>query len=263
MINEFGVKKITFIGSGNLSTNLAGAFEKVGHQVIEVFSRNLEKATSLAGKLEACNATDSLDFSKSKAEVFIIAVSDRSISEVISKIQVPQNSLVLHTSGTTDLNVFDEISNSVQSGIFYPLQTFKKDILMDISEVPILVESKNESSKLDIKTLAISISNSVQFVNSADRKTIHLAAVFASNFTNRMLKASEKILASKEIPLELLKPLVLQSIENCFDSTPDDSLTGPANRGDMEILNQHKKMLDGNPKLKALYKLISDQILNL
>lgn len=254
---------ITFIGSGNLATNLAVALEKAGHQVIEVFSRNLEKATLLADKLEACKATKSLDFSKSLSEIFIISVSDGAIPEVINEMKVPENSLVLHTSGTTNLEVFDGISDSAQVGIYYPLQTFKKDTLIDFSEVPILVESKNESSKLDIEALATSIGNNVQFVNSEDRKTIHLAAVFASNFTNRMLKASEEILVSKGIPLELLKPLVLQSIENCFVTTPDSALTGPAKRRDMETINQHKKMLEDNPKLKELYNLISEQILNL
>lgn len=262
MIAESQLRNVTFIGSGNLSTNLAGAFENAGHRIIDVFSRNLEKATSLAGKFEACNATDSLDFSKSKAEVFIIAVSDSAIAEVVDKMKVPENSLVLHTSGTTNLEVLDGILDSAQVGIFYPLQTFKRNTVIDFSEVPILIESKNEASTLEIELLAASISKNVQFVNSEDRKTIHLAAVFASNFTNRMLKASEEILASKAIPLELLKPLVLQSIENCFDTSPDDALTGPAKRRDIDTINQHIEMLVANPKLKELYKLVSDRILN-
>ena len=263
MTTESSIKKISFIGSGNLAINLALAFEKVGHQIVEVYSRNLVHANELADKLANCKPTDSLDFSNSAAKFFIIAVKDEAISEIANNLIFQNNSLVLHTSGTTSLDALDLIKNHAQIGIFYPLQTFKKDTLIDVSEVPILIESKNEGSKIDIEKLAKSISKKVQFVNSEDRKTIHLAAVFASNFTNRMLQASEEILAAKNIPLDILKPLVQQSIENCFAMTPDSALTGPAKRGDINTINQHKKMLEEDPKLKELYRLISNQILNL
>lgn len=251
-------KNITFIGSGNLATNLALAFEKAGHRVNEVYSKKTENATLLADKLKDCKPILSLDLSKSASTIFIIAVSDSAISEVSDKLIVPGSSLVLHTSGTTNLDV---LSKHFKTGIFYPLQTFNKHSIIEFDDIPILLESNEKTVELELEKLAKSISKSVQFVNSEDRKTIHLAAVFASNFTNRMLKASEEILGKKNIPLDILNPLVKRSIENSFSTSPDQALTGPAKRKDLETVNQHLEILNENPKLKEIYQAISNQIL--
>lgn len=252
---------VSFIGSGNLATNLSLAFDGAGHDIQEVYSRQIANASALTEQLSNALPKIELDFSESKSSIFVIAIPDNAIQEITEKLKVPNDCIIVHTSGTTSLDVLSKLENKNQVGIFYPLQTFKKNNHIDFSKIPILFESASEKTNQLLKDLGKSISSEVKYVNSEDRKTIHLAAVFASNFTNRMLAASDEILRTKNISLELIKPLVIQSIENSFNTSPDESLTGPAKRNDLTTIKEHQKMLEHKPELRELYKLISNSIL--
>lgn len=254
--------KISFIGAGNLATNLALALDKSTHQVIEICSKNLLNAQVLANQLKTCIVKDNLDFSFSKSNIIIIAVPDKVIQEVIRNLKINPNCILIHTSGTTSLDVFSEVNTNILTGILYPLQTFNKEQSIKFSQIPILYESKSEETKKVLESLGKSISLKIKYVNSEDRKIIHLAAVFASNFTNRMLNISKDILNEKNIPLDILKLLIFQSLENCFNKTPNEALTGPAKRKDFKTINKHLEILKKKPKLKMIYELITNSILN-
>lgn len=253
--------KVTIVGSGNVAWHLSRALEDAGHFVLEVYSRNINNAISLTERLYDAEAVDSLDFSKSEAEVFILAVSDSAIEEIVGEIILPDNAIIVHTSGAMSTSELGYAATE-HLGVFYPLQTFSKGKEVDWKQIPILIEAETKECSIALETLGKSISSQVFPVSSAKRQEIHLAAVFASNFTTYILSLSEQLLEARKINFDLLKPLIAETINKCFDMSPFDALTGPARRGDITTLNRHIQMLEGNQSQKDVYKTLSQQILD-
>jgi predicted short-subunit dehydrogenase-like oxidoreductase (DUF2520 family) len=253
--------KVSFIGSGNLAWHLAPALDNAGIVVKEIYSPNPRHAEALTGRLYQAEVKTSLDFSTSPSSVFIIAVSDGAIGEVATEIVLPDEAFLLHTSGSQPLSIL-EYAAVENIGSFYPLQTFTKNKKVDFRTVPIFLESNNESTEKTMMTMAKAISNHVKLLGSSERKALHVAAVFASNFANHMLTLSKDILQKNSLNFDLLKPLISETFTKALSGGPEQSQTGPAFRGDLEILDRHLDFLQEDPKLAELYKLISQHILD-
>jgi predicted short-subunit dehydrogenase-like oxidoreductase (DUF2520 family) len=147
-------------------------------------------------------------------------------------------------------------------GVFYPLQTFTKAKKIDFKEIPIFVESENSQVEKVLVKMGKAISKKVSKVSSEDRKALHIAAVFASNFTNHMLTIAEDILDQHKLEFELLKPLIVETVNKSLSIGPEKSQTGPAKRGDLEILDHHYEFLKSDEHLAEMYKLISQHIVD-
>jgi predicted short-subunit dehydrogenase-like oxidoreductase (DUF2520 family) len=252
--------KISFIGSGNVAWHLSQAFEKTNHHsVVEVFSRSLTNAKKLTAKLYNAQPTNSLDFSLSKAEVFFICVSDDAIEQVSQEIRLPNDCLILHTSGTKPMQILENITNA-KIGVFYPLQTFSKAKSVNFQNIPICLELKDKTMEKTVEKLAFTICESVAFVDSNDRKILHLAAVFACNFTNHLFTIAKTILEKEQLEFKILQPLIEETIQKAFLNGPEKSQTGPAIRNDSKTIESHMKMLDSQPQLRNLYKDLSENI---
>jgi predicted short-subunit dehydrogenase-like oxidoreductase (DUF2520 family) len=97
-------------------------------------------------------------------------------------------------------------------------------------------------------------------VDSEKRAHLHLAAVIAANFTNHMLALSEKFLQEKNLSFDLLKPLIQETIAKALLISPLEAQTGPALRGNRQILEKQLAMLDSHPEIRELYRVISESI---
>ncbi len=176
----FNQMRITLIGSGNVATHLGAAFKNAGHRIVQVYSRNPQNAALLGYHIGA-EAIDNLESINPETDLFVISVSDDAIG-VIAEQLAKYNKLIVHTSGGTDL--YSILAFTDNAGVFYPLQTFSKVKEVDFRTVPLCVEGANEAIAKTLKELAQTISNNVYLINSQQRKTLHLAAVFACNFPN-------------------------------------------------------------------------------
>jgi predicted short-subunit dehydrogenase-like oxidoreductase (DUF2520 family) len=252
---------ISFIGAGNVAWHLAPALENVGHFVNEVYTPDGKSAKKLVGNLYNAKIKDSLDFSDSLSQIFILAVPDDTIQGIAHEIKLPEQSLMVHTSGSKGLDVL-EYSSAAATGVFYPLQTFSKSKKLDFDRVPFLLESENKEALKILNSLAKSLSKNVKIVSTAQRKQMHLAAVFACNFTNHMMSISEKIMENAQLDFSLLHPLVLETIEKALKHSPKSVQTGPAKRGDLETLDKHMEMLQSDENVQEIYRLISQHILD-
>ena len=253
--------KIDFIGAGNLAWNLAPALERAGASVRNIYSRNPENAKKLAAKLYEGQVKEDLDFSDENADILIIAISDDNIEEVVKELILPEDVVLAHTSGTKPLNILG-YSATPNIGVFYPLQTFTKQQQVDFKTIPILIEGDNKHTIKSLSTLARLISAEVKEISSDQRQQIHLAAVFASNFSNWMLTQAEEILKDSNLDLSILHSLIAQSVNNVIQTGPINAQTGPAKRSDFEVLDSHMELLNGKPELQDLYKIITKQILD-
>ena len=250
---------ISIIGAGNVGWHLAQALEAAGHIMHEIFSRNASHAQALANKLHKVSPISHLDFSKSKAKIFIIAVSDDAIGEVVSKLTLPPDALLVHTSGSQPMSSLTR-GNTTHIGVFYPLQTFSKDKPIDFSSIPICLETAHPKDLELLQQLAGSISQDVRVMNSEERVVLHVAAVFACNFTNYLLGIAEKILDDHQIGLDVLQPLITETLQKALEIGPQKAQTGPAARGDTATIQRHLEFLKNHEDYAKIYDLFSRHI---
>lgn len=249
--------RIVLIGSGNVGTHLGVALKARGYSIIQVHSARFEHSQELAKQLEA-QAVKELSNIAPDADIYVICVKDDSISSVLTQLKI-HSGLVLHTSGATDIAVFKDKFSAF--GVLYPLQTFSREVAVDFSNIPLLIEANNSHSLKTITTLANSLSSNVQICSSPQRMAVHIAAVFACNFTNHCYAFAENILQQQHLNFQLLHPLIMETAKKAMLISPQQIQTGPAIRKDFNIINKHLQFLDINPSLQDFYKLFSNHII--
>ncbi len=249
--------KVSFIGSGNVATNLAHAFDQAGHTINQVISKNKENARLLARKYGAYY-TDDITSMYLDTDFIIISVADKQYEHVIKQLPVGLKAIVCHTGGAVSLDV---LSNHVSDfGVLYPLQSFRKEKILEVIEVPFFIEYSDARVKHKIEDLADSISNKVIEASSSEREKYHLAAVFANNFTNLLYDISDRYLAENGLKFEYLLPIINETAERVKYDKPINWQTGPAKRGDKSVIEKHLSQID-NKEIKNIYQIFSDFIM--
>lgn len=257
-INSPNPLKVIIIGAGNVAWHLAGAIKEPYGRVEAVFSRNRTHASQVA--LRSATGVPVTDIASLPRDghVYLIAVPDDAIASVASK--MPQvRGVVAHTSGTLPI---DALKNVVCGGYgsFYPLQTFTAGKETDMRAVPFFIESSNSLASETLDTLARTISDHVYPADSRIRAQIHLAAVFASNFSNGLWGVASDILSRSGLSLNVLAPLLHETLDKAIAIGPDAAQTGPAKRGDTQTIQKHLDRLE-TPELKELYSNLTNLII--
>ena len=229
---------IVIIGKGNVATNLDYAFRKKGVACRMVSSRE---------------GLDQLP----AANVYIYSVKDEALAEVVAQVQGKEKSLHLHTSGTMPITVFG--ADKPHAGIFYPFQTFSKARLIeDFSTVPVFFEARGIDDISAVYSLALTITSHVYEASQQDRERLHVAGVFTNNFTNLMYTMAAELLKSTHIPFSALLPLIDETAAKIHSMAPRDAQTGPARRGDENVMNHHMQLL--SEEQREIYRLLSEAI---
>ena len=255
--------KVTIIGAGNLAGHLARAFEKGGFEVKEIYARNINKALELSEVLYDCVAVNSLDFSNSPSGVFIISVSDDAIETVVSEMIMPEGAVVAHTSGAKTLSILDQLQsyNLDGIGVFYPIQTFTKNVSIDFKGIPICLEANTEKAYSKLNLIAKELSNRVQKVSSYERLVYHVGAIYSCNFVNHLWAISKEIVESENLDFDMLKPLIIETTEKMLNAShPADVQTGPAVRNDVKTINNHLDFLGDDEDLLKVYNTLTESI---
>jgi predicted short-subunit dehydrogenase-like oxidoreductase (DUF2520 family) len=248
--------KIVFIGAGNLASCVSMEMQRVGITVAQIYSRTPEHAQLLAKKLN-CPWTSDLGGVVADADLYIFAIKDSALAEALPLIK-PNNGLWVHTSGGVPMNIFQ--GYAARYGVFYPLQTFTKARKVMLDGTPIFLEVSNPKDMKMLKQIAIALSGNAQEADSQKRQHIHLAAVFACNFSNHMYTLAAKLLAEQGVDHNVLLPLIAETAGKIGDMTPQHAQTGPAARNDRSVITKHLKMLEAEPGMQTIYKLISQSI---
>lgn len=251
--------RITIIGSGNVATHMAAALKNAGHNLMQVYSRDMQNAALLAYHVKA-EPVDDLQHISNETDVFVIAVKDDVIG-VIAEQLAKHDKLMLHTSGATDLYAL--LAFTDKAGVMYPLQTFSKVREVDFRQVPLCIEGADESITKQIEELAQSISNNIYRVDSGQRKILHLAAVFACNFPNYLYEVARQLLDGKGLEFDLLRPLILETAQKVQERLPAQVQTGPAVRNDVGTMDSHLKLLAETPHLQQIYTMLSQGIIKM
>jgi len=244
--------KVTVIGSGNVAQHLIKAFSKAdGVSIVQVCARSAESLLHLFPQQLITTDLSGLK----EADIYIIAVTDNAIAEVSAQLPF-KNRLVVHTSGSVSIDALD--SNN-RRGVFYPLQTFSKNKEVDFNNIPICLESESAEDYELLATLANSISGNIFNITSNQRKALHVAAVFASNFTNHMYVLANEICTEHKMPFDILKPLITETAAKVKELSPLKAQTGPAIRHDSKTIEAHLEMLT-NDNQRNIYKTLTQSI---
>lgn len=249
--------RIVIVGAGNMATALAVAIEKAGNAPVAVWSRTPESAKQLAGRVGAewhC-CVDELP----PADIVIISVVDSALLEVASQVskRFPQ-AVILHTAGSIPMDALRE-SGASRYGVLYPMQTVNKSNVVPLDNVTVFIEGCNEDVVSRVEKLASTISNKVVYATSEQRCYLHVAAVFACNFSNAVYCMAAELLEKHGLPFDSMLPLIDEAARKVHTMLPCEAQTGPAKRGDNNVMNAHKAMLDD--ELSAVYSLLSDYIM--
>lgn len=251
------VTRVVIIGAGNVASHIAPALDKVT-EVTQVYSRNIANADEIASRLKNCQTTDDLARIIPDADVYIITVKDDAIAQVIADTPI-SDGLWLHTSGSIPVTVFKSLRR--RYGVLYPLQTFSKGLPVDVSQVPFFIEGCDEATLYEIKALATLISRQVQVADSEQRRRLHIAAVFACNFANHLWTVADEILREAGYDFNVLRPLIQATLDKAVAASPFEGQTGPARRGDRQVIDSHLAMLDECHA--PLYDQLTQSIINL
>ena len=232
--------KVVIIGRGRLATNLEQALLKAGHQVTSVNSRTLEGLPPVA-------------------DVFVVAVADAALTDVLrAATKERHDQLFVHTAGSMPMDVFRGLTS--RYGVFYPMQTFSKERLVDFNDISLFLEANSDASMERMKMLAATLSPHVFELDSEGRRHLHLAAVFACNFVNHCYALSAEVLKARELPFSVMLPLVDETARKVHELAPAEAQTGPAVRGDHNVMAMQAAMLADSPGVRHIYEVLSTDI---
>lgn len=247
--------EIVIIGTGNTASILGHKLKLAGHTIAQIYGRNTEAASELAYELDT-ESTNYWSVVNRHADLYIIAVSDIAIEEIIRELNFPDKTIV-HTAASVSKNVLSNAANHY--GVLYPLQSLIKDSGR-LPEVPIIIDASDEATFKELDALAHTISNHVTTGNDEERLKLHLAAVFCNNFVNHLYALMEDFCHKEGISFNMLKPLIKETAQRIESVSPAAAQTGPAIRQDSNTLQKHLAMLESHPHLKAIYQLFTDSI---
>lgn len=250
------MKRVVIIGSGNVATSLAHGL--AGRcEVAQVYSRTLSHARALAAAIGCTAATDDLQALVPDADVYIIAVRDDAIADVIAA--VPDNgALWLHTSGSKSIGLFE--GHRSRYGVMWPMQSFSREIVQPLDDVHFFVEASDDTALNELMALGHLLSRHVMAVDSDQRRWLHIASVFSCNFANHMWTLAAEVLTDAGLPFEAMKPLIRTTVDKLDRLAPARSQTGPAIRHDARVIESHLSMLEGDKH--DIYELISRSIMD-
>jgi len=251
------LKSVTIIGAGNVGHNFGLAFRQAGYLIQEIYSRTQHSAMLLSQTLN-CSYTTDLSQLNSNTDLLILAVNDDALPDVIDQIKL-KNKPIVHTSGSTPIDIFQD-KGLEDFGIFYPVQSFSKNETESLHSIPICVEGNNSKMEDLLLSLARSVSTKVYSMDSTKRKALHVAAVFANNFTNHLFHIAHELLAENKISFEIIRPLLEKTSNKIKTETPLNAQTGPAVRNDRKVIESHLQYLENHSDYREIYELMTNNI---
>ena len=246
---------IVIIGTGNTATVLGRRLRAAGHTILQVFGRDSAAASALAYELDT-ESTNYYNVVNREADLYLLAVSDGAIREVVGELRL-HDRLLVHTAASVSREVLR--GHAARYGVFYPLQSLRKETGRQ-PEIPVIIDAGDEATLRQLEVLGYSISDRVVQAGDEERRRLHLSAVVVNNFVNHLYTLTEAYCRSEGVDFYLLLPLIRETAARLQDVPPAQSQTGPALRGDQQTVEAHLRLLEGYPQLRRIYGLMTESI---
>jgi predicted short-subunit dehydrogenase-like oxidoreductase (DUF2520 family) len=247
---------IVIVGTGNTATVLGRKLKNAGHRIVQVFGRDSTAASELAYAL-GTESTNYWNVVTRNADLYILAVSDIVVEDVFQELQL-SDKIVVHTAASVPLGVLK--GKTARYGVFYPLQSLKKEV-HHLPDIPIIIDASDNRTLDLLENLARTISSRVFVAGDEMRVKLHLAAVMVNNFTNHLYALMETYCREEGLDFHLLLPLIKETASRLDDVSPSKTQTGPAVRNDTTTIEKHLDLLQKYPQLKRMYELFTESII--
>lgn len=249
--------KVTIIGAGNLAFSLATELYGKGYFISQIVNRTADSAKKLAS-ITNSEHTSNFNEIKTDSDIYFVCTTDDAIKRIYN-LNILKDKLLVHTSGSTPAIIKNSVTKKF--GVFWPVQTFSKQKPVSFKNIPIYIESSDMKTEAILLELAKSLSENVYIADSNTRQQIHIAAVFACNFTNHMCTIASDLLSEKNVDFKILLPLLEETIGKLKTIKPGIAQTGPAVRQNKKIMEEHLNNLSGNELYKNIYSFVSESII--
>ncbi len=251
--------KVVCIGAGKLANQLMPALQSAGCEIMQIYNRTAEPAKILSDKLDAIPYTTIIAQMVNDADAYFFTIADDAVPLIADQVNslVTKNALGVHCSGSLSLDVLPFLNKAG----FYPLQSFSEHHDVSWKFIPIIITTDDESIWMTLDEIASKMSSAVYRMTDYQKSLLHVAAVFANNFSNHMLALAETICKTNNLPFEILKPLIMETFSKAIISGPSSSQTGPAIRGDAKTIEKHMQLLSNYPELGEVYRVVTESII--
>ena len=250
------IENVTLIGAGNMAHWLVYAMRNADVRISQVYSRQLGHAKALA-EIAGAEAIDNIKDLLPDSDLYIFSIKDDSYENLLQQLPF-RLSLAAHTAGSLSMRIFEPYAESY--GILYPYQSVNKDMDFKGIVVPLCVEANNEIAENELFAFAHKLTSVVQKLDESQRMVLHRAAIFGCNFTNAMYSIAYDILQEHHIDWQMIMPLLQNTMEKVKTMNPHEAQTGPAKRGDQNVIQFHLDALQ-DELLKEIYKVMTDYII--
>lgn len=262
--------KISVVGTGAVGSSLIKQLSGAGYEIKSVISRQPAKEVHnrIGIKLPIVHPDELTG--NNIGQILFISTPDDAISkmdETISGLDINwQGRVVTHCSGFHASNILKKMNEKGASvAAFHPIQTFVdrsgKETFKDIN---ISIEGDDEALGV-LMDIALNLQANPILLNSNQKEILHIAAVFISNYVVALGGISDRLIKENVngAGLKILFPLLHQTINNLGQFEPDEALSGPIERGDIDMLKRHLKTLENQDDIERVYRLIGKQALKL
>lgn len=253
---------ISIIGTGNLAWHLARRLHQSGYRIAQIYGRNINDAAELAKTVQAA-PIDSMDAFITNTDILFLCIRDSAIAEAASQWSalIDENCLLLHTSGTISSGVLQ--LHHQKSGVWYPLQTFTKQMETKWEGIPVYITADEEDIFHTLAQIARQCGAIPVRSGDDSRQKIHTAAVIVNNFVNHLLALTHDYCEKEKLDYNHLLPLLEQTIAKSKVSGPLSAQTGPARRNDLTTIEKHLQSLAHYPELQKIYRAMTESILKM
>ncbi|MEZ5013364.1 MAG: DUF2520 domain-containing protein [Chitinophagales bacterium] len=250
------ISRIACIGTGNVAWRLSEALQEVGMQIVAISGRDEQKAQELA----VARQTNVYPFGAQlpPCDLVLFAVRDDAIASVAEK-YAGTDAIGMHASGAVPsevLRVYGE-----RFGAVWPMQSISRTHKPDLSNAFIAITGSDTVTAASLATCFAQLSNRVRVLSDEQRLVMHMSAVWIQNFTNHMFDIAAQLMEERRLEFADFMPLIEEHVQKLHTHSPAALQTGPAKRGEMEVMRMHEKLLSEHPEWQRLYREISDSIL--
>jgi predicted short-subunit dehydrogenase-like oxidoreductase (DUF2520 family) len=247
----------SIIGTGNMAWFLVKRLKTAGHHCDGIWGRNSVTMKALAAEMNVNSYKGLNDISDGEVDICFVTVPDHEIANVTENLSFEKTVLV-HTAGSMELEMLSK--HATDCAVLWPVYSITKSNIPDHRNIPAAWEANTAKAKRYISTMGHSITDNLFETDIDKRKWLHLSAVIGNNFINHLVAVCEQICADKDLPIEALQPILNQTYEHLRGAKAKDVQTGPAIRGDKEVLDRQVALLKKNPEWQNIYKAITSSI---
>jgi predicted short-subunit dehydrogenase-like oxidoreductase (DUF2520 family) len=215
-------------------------------------------------------STGALPKEMSKANVVLISVRDPQLDDTIEEVirasgdgRIERATVILHTSAIAEPVGLSRLSEAgFPGGTFHPLVPFSDpDVAAELLRHGWIGIDGENAAKNVSRRLAGHIGARTLDIPPGEKPAYHAAAVISSNFPVVLASVAGHLLHDIGIPdssaYRAVESLMNGALANMKQALPDDALTGPIVRGDLDTVGKHLRALEGHGAALDVYRALS------